>query len=365
MNNKQIITNALVSEVNELNKYINFDVLLALKREINIFNERTIKYCNKCSRKIPYYAEVYQDYFCCRCRLYKNKCKCTDDSYMRHDICFKCHKKPIEVDDNDTIDCNCYMCLDNMNKVKLGIIQTNFINNTRINRNILICEKCITTCHCGSDVLKVYNEKCYMCNLDTCITCDNRLTTNKCNSCNFCDNCMPEYCAFGRVRVCNNCNNSPKINYFEIIPQDIIFTIIDYLNVNEMINLLLIIKRCDKNILNNMVNLSKIGCWGCGYFIWDNYKCFGCATELCVNCVMKCELCDTKISKPEKYVSDEFYSCFCTHPYLNYARDRHTNDDQYGWRFKCEKCYKYICHNCAYEHNDGAGWDFIFCKNCK
>lgn len=359
MNNKQLI----IKTANEINESgVDFNCLLALKKEIKIHSVYNKKQCHICNKSIYYYEESHIIY---KHGIYINS------------ICIECHNNKLvkTYEDNDSINCNCYICLCNTNKVKICSLQTNAINNTRTNKNILICENCITTCHCGNEVLKIYNEKCYMCNLNTCITCNSRLTTDidKCNSCSFCDNCIQEYCTFGKIRICNNCKNSPNINYFEIVPEDIIFMIVNYLNVMEAINFLLTIKRCNVYIFKNLISLSKIGCWRCKTLTYENYKCFGCIKELCVNCVTKCSLCDTKIEKPRKWslfldnrdsYSDNWTSCYCTYYYLEYARNRPVNDNQYGWKFECQKCHEFVCHNCAVSYNDD-GYDSIFCKNCK
>lgn len=235
----------------------------------------------------------------------------------------------------------------------------NEINNEKTKTMTVSCANCLKFCRCGNLILKRYYEKCIICNLDVCIICNDSVF-KKCHECNFCADCIPEYCTYGDVRVCNLCNKN-KVNYLDVLHSDILLLITDYLDIYDKLNFMITTKKCDRIIFKHIMDSFTIlcYCWGCGDILFNYYKCFYCKKKLCVSCVANCELCGDIIKSPQKYAfgydndescSSRWSACDDSLHDLQYKYKQNReemNEGECGWSFKCSMCSKRICHNCV------------------
>jgi hypothetical protein len=184
----------------------------------------------------------------------------------------------------------------------------------------------------------------------------------------------------GYDKTCNI--YEPGINYFKIIPYDIILLIIDLLNEYDVLNFCIAIQKCDKLTLNKLVYWNDLYCFQCENVKLKYYYCHECAQVLCHDCVKKCECCDNMVRNYDFENVDldsgtyyhipnignkKFYGCankmsVCN--FINMSLMEYGNvkilSTQYHWGNKCATCGLDYCHNCAMEYDPGR----VMCRKC-
>lgn len=361
--------NKAIKETSHNDNFI--ENVFAIKREIKTL----VRNCRKCSRKLLKLSTYWEHV--------------AEIVIVKGDLCDICINNTIfnynniydlrtDMTDYDTIinnqniinkysleDIECVKCnsltLGNNNNIK---ITTNCINNRYIKINI-VCQSCVKYCNCGSEIFSFYNEKCCICNVDCCIICNNQVSEfGHCNICNICEYCIPGNCIYGEIRICNYCsNNTNKINYLKILPKELINTILNELDIYEVINYAIATQTCDEKLFTKILESIKLKCWGCETLSIKLFSCFLCGELLCQNCIKKCDLCNNNIPYPKNsYACGEKYDS-CRKPYsdVEYYYNIQITNYQYGFKFKCSKCGKQFCHSC-YDMNS---YDKMICKECK
>lgn len=170
-----------------------------------------------------------------------------------------------------------------------------------------------------------------------------------------------------------------SVNYFNIIPYEIILLIIDKLPYDHsIINFCIAIHKCDKITLSKLVCLYDIYCWQCESIKLKYYNCYYCNKKLCLDCIKKCASCDNVIKGDKsKNINNLHYCikdsdsnlhnepCSCAEnmrkfPWLNKQNTVLITNTQYHTDFDCIDCELNVCYDCITEV-DAWSW---YCPDC-
>lgn len=163
------------------------------------------------------------------------------------------------------------------------------------------------------------------------------------------------------------CKNENEY-HLKNLPNELINVIISNLDKYDAMNFCIAIKKCDKEVFDNILKCSmnyNIKCWKCKEISAVYYNCGYCSQRLCDKCVVKCEDCNNRMAiwiDIIKIGSHNKIECCRDFEYLYCAMNRGGN--KYDAEHECNKCKKRICGGCVAYYIDNNNNYMAVCQEC-